>query len=75
MGHAVNLLLTELPAGVRPPPELIDLAKELDQHYIAPRYPNAHPAGPPSEYYTRSMAERAIQYAEQVLRFCEDHLL
>lgn len=74
-GHAVHLLLAKLPERFRPPEELLDLAKELDQHYIAPRYPNAHPQGAPSEYYTRGIAQRAIEYAERIVRFCQDLLV
>lgn len=54
---------------------MLDWAKELDKHYIAPRYPNALPRGAPGQSYTRGEAERAIAHAQGILRFCEGHLL
>lgn len=74
-GHAVSELLAELPQPHQASDELIAKAKELDRHYIAPRYPNSHPAGPASQYYTQVDAERAIAYAKAILTFCEGHLL
>lgn len=73
-GHAVAALLEALPEPHRPDPALIDIAKELDKHYIPPRYPNAHPQGAPYESYTRGEAERAIDQAGRVVAFCA-HLL
>ena len=70
-GHSVTALLEALPDPLQPDDRLQDVAKELDKHYIPPRYPNAHPEGAPYEYYTRGEAERAIANAEQVIRFCE----
>lgn len=73
-GHAVSILLANLPEGFRPEVSLIEEAKELDKFYIPPRYPNAHPSGIPSDYYTKQEAERAIDYAERILSFCEDKI-
>lgn len=73
-GHSVNMLLSSLPESVRPAADLIDKAKELDKHYIASRYPNSYPSGAPFEYYTKSEAERAIQYADKIIQFCEDKI-
>lgn len=79
-GHAVSALLEQL-AQVLPreqvaavSPALVDLARELDKHYIPTRYPNAHPQGAPFEYYTRAEAERAITHAEELFRVCTDLL-
>lgn len=74
-GHAVTVLLQNLPAGLQPESELLDIARELDKFYIPPRYPNAHPGGAPMDYYTRTEAERAIDYGERILAFCESHLV
>jgi HEPN domain-containing protein len=73
-GHSVNMLLSNLPESVRPAADLVDKAKELDKHYIASRYPNSYPSGAPFQYYTKSEAERSIQYAEEIISFCEDRI-
>lgn len=68
-GHSVTDLLLALGEDA-PEEEILDLARELDKHYIPSRYPNAHPQGAPHAYYTRAEAARAIEYAETILRFC-----
>jgi HEPN domain-containing protein len=74
-GHSVSALLSNLPRQIHPGEALIDRAKELDKHYIPPRYPNFHPTGAPLDYYTKIEAERAIEHAEAIISFCEDNLL
>ncbi|MFQ5614012.1 MAG: HEPN domain-containing protein [Anaerolineae bacterium] len=49
----------------------MNAGKELDKHYIPPRYPNSHPQGAPYDYYTRAEAERAIANTQVILAFCE----
>ncbi|MDJ0270703.1 MAG: HEPN domain-containing protein [Aigarchaeota archaeon] len=73
-GRSVSGLLENLPENLRPSEELLDMAKELDKAYIPTRYPNAHPRGAPYELYTKKEAERLIEYAERILKFCEDLL-
>ena len=73
-GHSVYGLLRSLPPEFTPEAGLLEGAKGLDKHYIPARYPNAYPEGAPCEYYTRAEAERAIDHAEQILRFCDRHL-
>jgi HEPN domain-containing protein len=73
-GHSVTQLLSALPPGTQPRPELVELAKELDKHYIAPRYPNSYPEGAPMDFYTRAEAVRAIEAAEQILDHCKRHI-
>jgi len=73
-GHSVTRLLEELPEEIACSSELIENAKELDQHYILSRYPNAHPQGAPTDYYTRNQAQRIIEYAEEIIRFCENKI-
>lgn len=70
-GHAVSVLLEGLESEVQVPAELLDRARELDRHYIPSRYPNAHPEGPPFQFYTHGEAERAIGHAEAILAWCE----
>jgi len=73
-GHAVSLLLEGLKEQEQVEEALIDMGRELDKHYIPARYPNAHPEGAPFQFYTQGEAERAIEHAESILRFCEDLL-
>ncbi len=73
-GCSVTMLLANLPESVRPAMELIEKAKELDRHYITSRYPNSHPTGAPFQYYTKAEAERSVQYADEIIRFCENKI-
>lgn len=73
-GHSILGLVGALPVAEGVPAEMKDAARELDRHYIPARYPNSYPEGAPYEYYTRADAERALAQAEQILRFCENHL-
>lgn len=74
-GHLLVDLLQALAANVQVPPELIGFGKELDKHYISPRYPNSLPHGAPGQVYTKDEAKRAIENAERILRFCQSHIL
>jgi HEPN domain-containing protein len=69
-GHAVSVLLQGL-EGFEVPGSLLDSARELDQHYVPTRYPNAHPEGAPHAFYTQRQAERAVGYAEEIIAWCE----
>jgi len=73
-GHSVTQLLAALPPGARPPDALIETAKELDKHYITPRYPNSYPEGAPMDFYTRAEALRAVDGAERIIEHCKGHL-
>lgn len=70
-GHSVAALLQQLPEPWTVDEALVDAGKELDKHYIPPRYPNSYPQGAPYDYYTRSEAERAIARARDIIAFCE----
>jgi len=63
-------LLQQLPAPLTPDVALVNAARELDRHYIPPRYPNSYPEGAPYEYYTEKDAERAIAHSGKILEFC-----
>jgi HEPN domain-containing protein len=73
-GHSVTQLLAGLPPSVRPAAELLETAKGLEKHYIAPRYPNSYPEGAPMDFYTRAEAQRAIDDAERVIEHCKHHV-
>lgn len=70
-GHSVADMLGVLARTDAVPDRLRQAALELDKAYIPPRYPNAHASGFPGEKYTRPEAERLIDHANRVLRFCE----
>lgn len=70
-GHSVFDLLHELPEELPAPESLLEKAKSLDRHYIPPRYPDAHPAGPSYRSYTRKDAEQAVSAATEVVEWCE----
>lgn len=74
-GHSVSIMLSELPENIKPDKKLIDMAKELDKHYIPTMYPNFHPDGAPLDYYTEVEAKRAISHAEKIISFCENKIL
>ncbi len=74
-GHAVTQLLAALPATVRVTDDLIETAKELDKHYIGPRYPNSYPEGAPMDFYTQAEAQRAIEGARRIIEHCKGHVL
>jgi len=74
-GHSVSRMLESLPEGLKPNRDLVDKAKELDRHHISKRYLNLHPEGAPMDYYTKSDAERAISYAEEVIEFVRNKVV
>lgn len=51
-GHSVSALLRGLPNNMADT-ALVEKGKELDKHYIPPRYPNSLPEGAPMDYYTK----------------------
>jgi len=73
-GHALSALLEALPPQAKPDAGLIERAKDLDLHYIPTRCPNGFERGAPTDYYTRSQADRAIADAEAIIGFCRDQV-
>lgn len=69
-GHTVSEMIEE--AGA--PSEIVDIAKELDHHYIPSRYPDAFASGTPSNYYTKRMAEEAVENAERIVEYCRSRI-
>jgi len=66
-GHIVARLLIELPS--RPPEDLVEKAKVLDNFYVPTRYPNGHPEGAPFEHYGCLQSGEALKYAGEILEF------
>lgn len=73
-GHSVADLLSALAQRREVPQGLIDRGLELDKAYIPTRYPNAHPSGSARSRYTATEAERLIDYASEIIQFCESLL-
>ncbi len=70
MGHSIVALLHQVADLQFPVPEvLVECAQRLDRLYIPSRYPNAHPAGSPFEFYNYTDAQQAIADARQVIEF------
>ncbi|MCH7526407.1 MAG: HEPN domain-containing protein [Planctomycetes bacterium] len=67
LDHLVAGLLGDEPDLLR----LRDTAKILDKFYIPTRYPNGLEAGAPADAYTEVEAGQAIQYAQEIISFCE----
>ncbi len=69
-GHSVTRLLKDLAELEEIPDTLLKAAMRLDKHYIPTRYPNGFDVGAPREYYTDEDAEKAIEDADAIYRFC-----
>ena len=66
-GHVTARLLNELPD--RPPKDLVERARVLDNYYIPARYPNGHDDGPAFEHYGSLHSSQAVEYARDILDF------
>lgn len=73
-GHSVADLLDALADIHVVPDPLREAALELDKAYIPTRYPDAHPSGSPRQRYTKTEAQRLIDHADRIVRFCADYL-
>ena len=73
-GHTLVRLLKQAESIEPISAELLTLARELDRHYIQPRYPNAFAEGYPGEFYDPETADKCIHYAEKLLAFVESHI-
>jgi HEPN domain-containing protein len=69
IGHSVDGLLEALEPEAAELGELRRMAKELDQHYVPARYPNALPGTAPFQVYTEEQASRAIETARRIVAF------
>lgn len=73
VGHSVLKLVDDLArSGVTLDEGIYGQARQLDRHYIPPRYPDAYPAGSPFEYYDKDTAEHALLYAAAMLQFVKE---
>ncbi|AFK22279.1 HEPN domain-containing protein [Pyrococcus sp. ST04] len=71
-GHSITKLLKALEEkGIKVPPELYDMAMELDRNYITSRYPLAYSEGSPYEYYSEEIARKLINYSRELIEFAK----
>jgi HEPN domain-containing protein len=73
-GHTLVHLLGSVQDFVAVPSSLWPKVRELDRHYIQPRYPNGFATGYPAEFYDQETAERALAYGTEILEFVQGHL-
>jgi HEPN domain-containing protein len=73
-GHSVTVLAGQLRERLVVSDELVDAGRRLDKHYIPTRYPNGFDTGAPTDYYTASEAEAAIEDAHMIVEFSRDSL-
>ena len=73
-GHTLVHLIQEAKNYTEIPEEMWNKARELDRHYIQPRYPNGFERGYPGEFYDFVTAERALNYASEILAFVQSQL-
>lgn len=70
-GHSIADLLAVLAREHADAGDYRTSALELDKAYIPTRYPDAHPSGAPHNRYTTEEADRLIQHADRIIRYCE----
>lgn len=73
-GHTLVHLLGSVQDFVAVPSDLWPKVRELDRHYIQPRYPNGFATGYPAEFYDRETAERVLTYGTEILEFVQSCL-
>jgi HEPN domain-containing protein len=73
-GHTLVHLLETVQEYLAVPPDLWPKGRELDRHYIQPRYPNGFDSGYPAEFYDQETAGRVLAYAEEILEFVAKQL-
>ncbi len=73
-GHTLIALLQQASAFASPPEGFESVARELDRHYIQPRYPNGFASGYPAQFYDSRTADSAIDRAKQILGYVENQI-
>ncbi len=74
VGHSIHALLKRLDARGRVTAKLLVLGGELDQYYIATRYPDALPGVTPSDALSGTQARAALGAARRILSWAQAHL-
>ncbi|MFP3869977.1 MAG: HEPN domain-containing protein [Syntrophobacteria bacterium] len=71
--HSLVEMVEEAGKSVAQLALLLDEARDLDLHYIPSRYPNGLPGGYPHQFYTRRVAEEALQAADRIFKSVQDY--
>lgn len=74
MGHSVHALLAPLRRHLDVDPQLLIEAGQLDQYYVATRYPDALPGIAPSDAFSVEQARAAVRSAGRILRWARKHV-
>ena len=67
LGHATHLLAGRCQAYAGRFDSVLDICRELDQYYVATRYPNGLPGGIPHDVFTARNAQCALEGMKAVL--------
>jgi len=67
LGRATHLLVGRCQAYVGRFDAVLDTCRELDQYYVATRYPSGLPGGIPHDVFAERNAERALEGMKTVL--------
>jgi HEPN domain-containing protein len=73
-GHAITPMLRSLEEPLIQP-DLIEKSQILDAYYIQTRYPSGFAEGKPADYFNQSKAREALDAAQSIFKFCQDHIL
>lgn len=73
LGHATHRLVQSCAEYDAAFLDHLDGCRQLDQFYIATRYPNGIPDGIPHDVYTGKQAEEAVGIADRIIRFVAQH--
>jgi HEPN domain-containing protein len=67
-------LLREGEGFVAVPAAYQERARELDGHYLQPRYPSSFAEGYPAELYDEGTAERWVKHGEECIALVEESI-
>jgi len=70
-GHVLSVLIEGLVSDEPDLSRYLVMGKRLDKFYIPTRYPTSLDRGAPADAYTREEAVEAIEYARQIVEFCQ----
>lgn len=73
-GHSLTKLLGALKDQFDISEEIMDAARRIDRFYIESRYPNGFPEGSPYDFFSKSIAEQAINDCREIIGFVDNHL-
>lgn len=74
LGHSVHALLRRLNARAGVTADLLQLGGQLDQYYVATRYPDALPGVAPADAFSAAQARDALRAAQRILRWARAQL-